>query len=95
MTSEIVEDYKMLFFEKNSDKILVPKKESDKILAEKIEKVVKENGFLEDEEFLNLSNLTIICSEENEWKYLTEEGFGYLQILYLKCKQAQSLILGS
>ena len=76
MTKRVVEDYKMIFIEKDTQKILVPKEDSDKILAEKIEKVVKENGFLEDEEFINLSEVTIECDEGNKWKYLTEEGLG-------------------
>ena len=76
MTEKVVEDYKMLFFEKDYQKILVPKEDSDKILAENIEKVVKENGFLEDEEFINLSNVTLECNEGNKWKFLTEEGLG-------------------
>ena len=76
MTKRVVEDYKMLFIEKDFQKILVPKEDSDKILAEKIETVVKENGFLEDEEFVNLSEVTVECDGENKWKYLTEEGLG-------------------
>ena len=76
MTEKVVEDYKMLFFEKDYQKILVPKEDSDKILAENIEEVVKENGFLEDEEFINLSNVTLECNEGNKWKFLTEEGLG-------------------
>ena len=72
--SAVEGEYKFLLYGKDSTKLLLSETDSDKVLAEDIEKIIKENGFLDDDDSPTASEFILTCTGVNEWKYQPKDG---------------------
>ena len=61
------EEFNFLFYEDDHEKLLV---DDEKELALSIENIVKQKGFMVDEEFQTETNFTIQCTNDGQWVFV-------------------------
>ena len=69
------DDFKFIFYKRGLEKLLLSNDlDTDKDLSEAIEKIAKNHGYLDQEDYPTPSSIILLCSEGNQWKYLSDNS---------------------